>query len=113
MHRADPSSLRLSPSHLCPARKFHSRRISGNEREAQSILSKLEDLEHRSGGASWDLAVVEIGLGNKEKALAWLETAYREHHDDALLTLRVDPAFDPLRADPRFQDLLRRLKLSS
>jgi tetratricopeptide (TPR) repeat protein len=87
--------------------------ISGNKREALSILSKLERLEQRSGGASWDLAVVEIGLGNKEKALAWLETAYREHNDDGLLTLRVDPAFDPLRAESRFQDLVRRMKLGS
>lgn len=84
--------------------------LSGNKREALSILSKLEDLEKRSGGESWALAVVEIGLGNKDKALAWLEKTYQEHNDDGLLQLRY-PIFDPLRSDPRFQNLLRRMKL--
>jgi hypothetical protein len=53
--------------------------------------------------------VVELGLGHKEKALAWLQKAYEDHDDDALLYLKVDPVFDPLRSDPRFQDLLRRM----
>jgi TolB-like protein/DNA-binding winged helix-turn-helix (wHTH) protein/Tfp pilus assembly protein PilF len=87
--------------------------LSGNKREALSILSKLEDLEKHSGGASWDLAVVEIGLGKKDEALALLERSYREHNEDGLLELKIDPIFDPLRTDPRFQDLLRRMKLGS
>ena len=87
--------------------------LSGDKRDALTMLSKLQRLENRSKRAAFDLAVVEIGLGKKDEALAWLETAYQEHNDDGLLTLKIDPVFDPLRADPRFQNLLRRMKLSS
>ena len=66
-----------------------------------------------SGGSPAGLALVELGLGHKEKALAWLEKAYEDHDDDALLDLKMDPTFDPLRSDPRFQDLLRRMKFPS
>ena len=77
------------------------------------MLAQLKELEKRSKRAALDVATVEIGLGKKDEALAWLETAYQEHNDDGLLTLKIDPIFDPLRADPRFQDLLRRVNLSS
>jgi len=47
-------------------------------------------------------------LGDKDQAFAWLEKAYKEHVGP-MVTLKVDPAWDPLRSDPRFQDLLRRM----
>ncbi len=46
--------------------------------------------------------------GDKDKAIEWLETAYRMH-DKFLIALEVEPTFDPLRSDPRFKDLLRRM----
>jgi hypothetical protein len=52
-----------------------------------------------------------IGMGNNDQAIAWLEKAYAQH-SNGLTALKVDPAFDPLRGDPRFQDLLRRVGLS-
>jgi len=51
-----------------------------------------------------------LALGDKEKALDWLEQAYREH-SNAMTGLKVDPAFDPLRNEPRFQEILRRVGL--
>jgi hypothetical protein len=48
-------------------------------------------------------------LNNKDEALAWLQKAYEEH--SVALTSLVDPIYDPLRSDPRFQDLLRRVGL--
>jgi len=89
---------------------------SGNRDQALRTLSELQDLEKRSGSGSnyYDLALVEIGLGNKDGALVWLEKMYQENvDDDGLLYLKSEPIFDPLRADPRFQDLLRRMKLAS
>ena len=53
-----------------------------------------------------------LGVGDKEEALADLEKAYSEHFG-ILATLKVDPGFDPLRSDPRFQDLLRRVGLAA
>jgi TolB-like protein/DNA-binding winged helix-turn-helix (wHTH) protein/thioredoxin-like negative regulator of GroEL len=77
----------------------------GKKKEAVKALSKLQE----SGGAPAALAAVEIGLGHKEKALNLLEKVYEDHDDDALLDLKVDPMFDPLRSDPKFQGILRRM----
>jgi hypothetical protein len=90
---------------------------SSNSRDAWvgflKMLVQLQTLEKRSGNMAVDLAIVQIGLGHNTEALAWLGIAYQEHNSDGLLTLKVDPIFDPLRTDPRFQGLLRRLKLGS
>ena len=55
------------------------------------------------------MALVEIGLGHNDKAIGWLQKLYDVHDDDALLELQTDRRYDPLRADPRFQDLVRRM----
>jgi len=49
-----------------------------------------------------------VGLGDKEQALAWLEKAY-EDRSFFMVDLKVEPELDPLRSDPRFQHLLRRM----
>ena len=54
------------------------------------------------------MACVEVGLGEHDRAISWLERAADER--DGLLTwLKMFIPFDPLRADPRFQALLRRM----
>ena len=50
-------------------------------------------------------------MGNKDEALAWLEKAYAQH-SNLLTTLKVEPGYDPMRSDPRFQELLRRVHLA-
>jgi len=55
------------------------------------------------------MAMVELGLGHKEKAIAWLQKLDEEREDDSLLQLPTDRILDPLRTDPRFQDILRRM----
>jgi TolB-like protein/Tfp pilus assembly protein PilF len=62
--------------------------------------------------SSYDIAQIYARMGEKDKTLTWLEKAYGEH-DSGLVSLAVDPLFDNVRSDPRFRDLLRRLKLSS
>lgn len=56
------------------------------------------------------LAIAYTGLGEKDKAFSWLEKMYRIH-DPRLLQVNVEPGLDPLRADPRFQNLVRRMNL--
>jgi TolB-like protein/DNA-binding winged helix-turn-helix (wHTH) protein/tetratricopeptide (TPR) repeat protein len=84
---------------------------SGNKDEALAVVSELQELAKKShsGEVFYDLALVEIGLGNRNKALAWLQKEYEQHDDDGLLFLNYDPIYDPLRSDPRFQALLGRM----
>jgi len=51
------------------------------------------------------------GVGDKDKAFAYMEKAYAEHWNE-LTSIGVEPAYDSLRSDPRFQDLLRRVGLA-
>lgn len=58
------------------------------------------------------VSLVQIGLGNEDRALAWLRRAARER-SQYLVFLKVEPMLDPLRSDPRFQELLRQLQIRS
>ena len=73
-------------------------------------LEILDSLEERSKGEniSSAVALIHIGLGEKDQALEWLDRAYKEH-DIWLVWLKIWRAVDPLRDNPRFQDLLRRM----
>ena len=80
-------------------------------RKEARALSKLKHPNiatvHDFDTSAFQVALVNVGLGDKDAAFAVLEEAYRER--STLLTyLKMDPRFDPLRSDPRFQDLLRR-----
>ncbi len=57
---------------------------------------------------SSDIATAWAGLGDKQKALDWLERAYLEH-DPFLVDLAVERTMDSLRAEPRFKALIQRL----
>ncbi len=54
-------------------------------------------------------AIFYAHLGEKDEAFEWLEKAFEQN--EAVSNLKVDPRWDPLRSDPRFQNLLRRLNL--
>jgi TolB-like protein/DNA-binding winged helix-turn-helix (wHTH) protein/Tfp pilus assembly protein PilF len=84
---------------------------SGQQGRARREVEKLEKLNRRQQLDPVTMLWAHLGLGNKDEALADLEKAYSEHLD-VLTTLKVEPAFDPLRSDPRFQDLLRRVGLA-
>jgi hypothetical protein len=59
----------------------------------------------------YNIAIVYVGLGEKEQALAWLVKAY-EDRDVRLVFLKVEPKWDSLRADERFMDLIGRMGLA-
>jgi eukaryotic-like serine/threonine-protein kinase len=83
---------------------------AGQKHEAAGALRKLLDLNRRQPIDPMAIAAAHIGMGNNDAAVSWLETA-RAQHSNGLTALKVDPAYDPLRGDPRFQDLLRRVGL--
>ncbi|MBA4123793.1 MAG: protein kinase [Acidobacteria bacterium] len=80
--------------------------LSGKRNEAIAILDKLKTTEKYVSPT--ELAILYAALGDKEKAFASLEKAYTER-DFQLTSLKVEPGYDPLRDDPRFQDLMRRV----
>ncbi|MGA2475856.1 MAG: protein kinase [Terriglobia bacterium] len=80
---------------------------AGNKAEAQKLLQKLIEVSTQKRG-TWEVALVYAGLGEKDRAFEWLERAYKVH-DKGMCFLKVDHALDPLRPDPRFQDLVRRM----
>jgi TolB-like protein/Tfp pilus assembly protein PilF len=83
---------------------------AGRREQAEAILKQLQtSKEYVSPG---ELAILYTALGEQEQAFSSLEKAYAAR-DLQLQYLRVSPAYDPLRSDPRFQDLLRRVGLAS
>jgi len=88
----------------------HCYAASGNRGEAEKLLEELEGLSGRRYVSPISRALIYIGLGEKDRAFVWLEKAYAEH-DPWLAWLKVDPIFDSLRADARFTDLLKRVRL--
>jgi len=85
--------------------------VTGDRAKAQQVLQKLKKMAQSRYVSPADLAIVEFGLGNKDQGFARLEEAYQDH-SGFLVTLRTEPLLDPWRSDPRFVDLLRRVKLS-
>lgn len=86
----------------------HTYGLAGRRAPARQVLRELLALDRRKHVPPVDLAFVYVGLGEKQRALAMLERAYRERSWQ-LAFIRVEPWLDPLRGDPRFQRLLRRL----
>jgi hypothetical protein len=83
---------------------------AGQTDRARREVEKLENLGRKEHVSSVFMIWAHLGLGDKEEALADLERACAEH-SHILAALKVEPAFDPLRSDPRFQDLLHRVGL--
>ncbi|PYV23788.1 MAG: hypothetical protein DMG24_13165 [Acidobacteria bacterium] len=81
---------------------------SGSRTRALKVLEQLKELSKRRFVPLVDIALVYASLGDKDQAFECLEKAYEERNA-WLVALRVDPMFDPLRSDPRFQDLVRRM----
>jgi serine/threonine protein kinase/Tfp pilus assembly protein PilF len=85
---------------------------SGQPAKAQESLDALSELARHRYVAPVNLAVIYAGLGDKVQAFSWLEKAC-DDHSQWLSEIRVDPAFDSLRADQRFVTLLRRMNPTS
>ncbi len=84
---------------------------SGRRQEAEEVTKRFKDIAKTQYAMSYFVANIYAALGDKEKAFAELEKAFAER-DFSLHRLKVDPLMNPLRDDPRFQDLLRRIGFS-
>src|SRR5262249_35277046 len=84
--------------------------VSGERVAALRILAELEERSNRQYVPPSERALIYIGLGDTEEALAWLDRAYAER-DWRLRELKAWPLFDSLRSDPRFTRLLKQMHL--
>ena len=83
----------------------------GRRDEALAVVRQLEeDFANRNNGAATNIAFVYVVLGDKEKTFEWLEKAFGARETD-LPRFRLGPTFDPIRDDPRYKDLLKRMNL--
>jgi len=88
----------------------HAYCLAGQRAEAQKILAELSARAKTKYVSSYQFAVIYLGLGQNERAIAALEEAYNER-STLLGYVKMDPRIDPLRSDPRFQSLLSRIHL--
>jgi TolB-like protein/tetratricopeptide (TPR) repeat protein len=82
----------------------------GDRREARRILVKLDSLARSEFVTAYGVALVYAALGEKDRAFTWLDKAV-DQRTHWLVWLNRDPRWDPLRADPRFRALVRRVGL--
>jgi len=84
--------------------------VAGRRAEALEVVDRLETSSKGRYLAPAAVSIVFAGLGDKDQAMSWLERA-NEERDPWATDIKVQPMFDSLRSDPRFQDLLRRVGL--
>ena len=82
--------------------------VSGRREDAIKIIEDLEALQDGNGSTDADIALIYVGLGDPDQAMISLNKAYEARFKASIL---LRPAFDPLRSDSRFQDLLSRIGL--
>ena len=82
--------------------------VSGRKEEAMKIVKSLESRHSEGSSTDASIALIYVGLGDNDRAMIWLNKAYQARFNPSIL---MRPGFDPLRSDPQFQDLLRRIGL--
>ncbi|MCM3905603.1 MAG: protein kinase [Pyrinomonadaceae bacterium] len=90
----------------------HAYAVAGKREEAQKNLDELLKLSKQRYVSPASIALIYIALGDKDRAFTWLEKS-NELRELNILRLNVDPRFEPLRSDPRFADLVRRIGIPS
>jgi TolB-like protein/Tfp pilus assembly protein PilF len=84
--------------------------LQGRQREAEAAWDRLEALARVRYVSPTDFARLALVLGRRDTAFMWLDRMHAERRG-WLVYLKVDPLFDPVRSDPRFLSLLRRMRL--
>jgi adenylate cyclase len=84
--------------------------LIGKKVETRKILAKVLELARIYRVSPGHIGMIYIGLDEREQALTWLEKAYGQH-SPMMAWLKVDPRFDSIRQEPRFQALMQRVGL--
>jgi DNA-binding winged helix-turn-helix (wHTH) protein/TolB-like protein/Tfp pilus assembly protein PilF len=104
------TGVKLSGSPLMWALLGHAYAVSGKTAEAKQVLNDLQQLQGQRYVSPYTVAAIYAGLGDREQAFKWLETAMEER-DIWLMNLKVDPVFAKLRTNRQFTDILARIRL--
>jgi tetratricopeptide (TPR) repeat protein len=83
---------------------------AGEDREARSVLAQLLALDDAGRLPPLSLACAYAGLGDADAAFGWLDRGFAAR-TSLMVTVKMWPGLDPIRGDPRFDDLLRRMRL--
>jgi eukaryotic-like serine/threonine-protein kinase len=90
----------------------HLEAAAGNEQEARRILADLIKARSTRVVSAWGIAVLHASLGDIDEAFRWLDVAVEERAP-GLILLRVHPRLDPIKKDPRYLPLVRKLGLET
>jgi TolB-like protein/DNA-binding winged helix-turn-helix (wHTH) protein len=85
--------------------------VTGRRADAEKVLARLNELSKREFVSPVWMAKIYSGLGEKDKAFESLERAYEDRSIVSVAYIKTNPMLDPLRSDPRFAELLRRMNL--
>jgi TolB-like protein/DNA-binding winged helix-turn-helix (wHTH) protein len=82
--------------------------LQGRKQEAEALIDEMKEAARHQYVSGCFFAEAYVGLGQKDEAITWLERAYEEH-DQSMVYIASYPGLDPLRSEPRFRALLRRM----
>ena len=102
--------LAISPGNTQALWRFgYAYAVDGRKAEAQKVLDDLSNKRYVPALSRWPSSI--RALGRRIRQFQWLRKVTRNTIRDRFQFIKVDPVFDPLRSDPRFADLLRRMNL--
>jgi len=81
----------------------------GNREKAREILAEISRPVPNTYVSPYNQSLIYMGLGEKDRALQELENTYNDRDGFSIVFINVDPMLDPLRGEPRFQELVRKI----
>jgi tetratricopeptide (TPR) repeat protein len=87
----------------------HAYAFSDKKTEALKMLEELKEQSKQRYVSAYNFAIVYLGLGDKEEALRWLEKSYQDRAGTDIGSIKIDPFLDPLRGEPRFEELVTKV----
>ena len=101
------STLDTNPAYFAGLARSYA--LNGQPQEAKRVLARLTSVSGHQSANPYQIALIYLALGERDRSLDWLERA-RKERSWLLIYLKVDPRVDPLRSDPRFNEVLKQIR---
>ncbi len=102
-------AIALDDDPLSPGLLAHLYAKMGQKEKALQIQERLREVSKERYVTPYIFAIIHLGLGEKDQAMAFLEKTYEDRDGYNIAFVKVDPFFDPLRGDPRFQAFVQKI----